>query len=90
MADRGHELTDQMLNDLEERIADEYAKAAREMHIKLAKYLEKYEEGKAKQRALLEAGEITQKEYRDWLYRHIMMGMAGNAGCARAGFGKLE
>lgn len=74
MADRGHELTDKMLSDLEERIADEYAIASREMHIKLAKYLEQFEEGKKKQKALYEAGKITKKDYQDWLYRHIMMG----------------
>ena len=31
MADRGHELTDEILNKLENRIADEYAVATRDM-----------------------------------------------------------
>ena len=46
MADRGHELTDKMLSDLEERIADEYAVASRDMQKKLAEYLEQFEAGK--------------------------------------------
>lgn len=74
MADLGHELTDKILDGLEEKIADEYALAARDMHKKLAKYLEKFEIEKAKQKALLDAGKITQKEYKDWCYRHIMTG----------------
>lgn len=74
MADRGHELTEQMLNDLEERIADEYAIASRDMQKKLVEYLEKTEEARKKQKALLDAGKITQKEYDDWVFRHTMMG----------------
>ena len=74
MADLGHELTDKILDGLEEKIADEYALATRDMHKKLAKYLEKFEKEKSKQKALLDAGKITQKEYKDWCYRHIMTG----------------
>lgn len=74
MADRGHELTDKMLSDLEERIADEYAIASRDMQKKLVEYLEKTEEARKKQKALLDAGKITKKEYDDWVFRHTMMG----------------
>lgn len=74
MADRGHELTDKMLAELEDRIADEYAIATRDMQKKLAAYLEKMEEDRKKQKALLDAGKITKKDYNDWVYRHTMMG----------------
>ena len=74
MADRGHVLTDQMLSDLEDRIADEYAIANRDMQKKLIEYLEKTEEARKKQKALLDAGKITQKDYDDWVFRHTMMG----------------
>ena len=63
-----------MLADLEERIADEYAIASRDMQKKLTAYLEKMEEGRKKQKALLDAGKITQQDYNDWVYRHTMMG----------------
>lgn len=74
MADLGHELTDEMLADLEKKIASEYAQAAKDMRKKLREYMEQFEEGKAKQKALLDAGKITKKEYKDWCFRHTMMG----------------
>lgn len=74
MADLGHELTDEMLDDLEKKIAREYAQAAKDMRKKLREYMEQFEEGKAKQKALLDAGKITKKEYKDWCFRHTMMG----------------
>lgn len=74
MADRGHELTDKMLDGLESRLAEEYAQASRDMQRKLREYLEKTEAGRLQQKALLEAGKITQKEYSDWCFRHAMMG----------------
>ena len=66
MADRGHELTDEILNKLEARIADEYAVATRDMKRKLREYMEKFKEDDKKQKALLKAGKITKKEYKDW------------------------
>lgn len=74
MADLGHQLTDKELEQLEKRIAREYAQAAKDMRRKLRDYMEQFEEGKAKQKALLDAGKITLKEYKDWIYRHTMMG----------------
>lgn len=74
MADRGHELTDDILNGLEEKIADEYAIALSDMQKKLEAYLKQFEAGKAKQKELLDAGKITKKEYDDWVFRHTMMG----------------
>lgn len=74
MADRGHELTDAILEDLEDRIAEEYAKAARDMKRKLAEYMAKFAAEDKVQKELLEAGKITQTDYANWRYRHMMMG----------------
>lgn len=74
MPDLGHELTDEILNDLEERIAEEYAIATRDMQEKIIAYWKKFEAGIAEQKKLLEAGKISKKEYTDWVYRHTMMG----------------
>lgn len=74
MADRGHELTDEILNNLETRIADEYAVATNDMKRKFREYMEKFKAEDEKQKALLDAGKITQKEYSDWRYRHMMVG----------------
>ena len=79
MADRGHVLTDQMLSELEDRIADEYAIASRDMQKKLREYMEQFEEGRKKQKALLDDGKITKKDYEDWVYRHTMVGKRWDA-----------
>lgn len=74
MSDRGHELTDELLGDLEKKIKREFRKAAKEVEDKLRAYLEKTEAGRLEQQAKLDAGEITKKEYQDWVFRHTMVG----------------
>lgn len=74
MADRGHELTEEMLSELEARIAEEYEKAAREMAKKYREYRKAWRDEDKVMRARLKAGEITQKEYADWCYRKTMNG----------------
>lgn len=74
MADKAHEMTDAMLDELEQRIAEEYAKASLEMQKKLREYMESFAEQEAAQRALLDAGKITQKDFDNWRIRHEMMG----------------
>lgn len=74
MADRGHELTDAFLKDLEEQIAKEYAQASRDMQRKWVEYMERFAAENAKQKALLDAGKITEAEYGNWRFRHMMMG----------------
>lgn len=72
--DKGHDLTEKLLKSLEDRIGREYAQASREMRKKWLDYMSKFNAENEAQKKLLEAGEITQKEYSDWLYRHTMMG----------------
>ena len=72
--DIGHKLTDEMLASLENRIAREYATASRDMQKKFMDYMQQFEAGMAKQKKLLDAGAITEKEYNDWVYRHAMTG----------------
>jgi SPP1 gp7 family putative phage head morphogenesis protein len=74
MSDRGHELTEELLEELEEEIKREYEKAVKDVEKKLQDYLEKTEKGRLEQKALLDAGKITQKQYNDWVYRHTMVG----------------
>lgn len=74
MADLGHELTDKELKKLEKRMRDEYYIAQRDTRKKLQEYLEQMEEGRKKQKALLDAGKISKQEYKDWCYRHAMVG----------------
>ena len=74
MADRGHELTDGLLDELEKRIKEEYEKAVADAERKYAAWLKKFTRQKEEQRALYEAGQITKTEYQNWCYRHMMMG----------------
>jgi len=74
MADRGHELTDEMLKELESNIHDEYEQAVKDMQAKLSEYLATFEKQDAVQKELLKAGKITEEEYKSWAYRHKMMG----------------
>lgn len=74
MADEGHVLTDKLLKKLEKDVASEYRTATREMQAKLTAYLEKTEAQRQVQEGLLNAGKITEKEYKNWCYRHTMVG----------------
>ena len=72
--DAGHEATEKLLEKLEKDVAREYKTAVDDMERKLTAYLEKTEEGRQVQEGLLKAGEITQKDFSDWCYRHSMVG----------------
>lgn len=74
MADIGHEQTDEMLEKLEKRIKSEYEQALKEMQAKLDDYMKQFAAQDKLQRELLEAGAISKQEYKDWRFRHIMMG----------------
>ena len=74
MADRGHELTETILTEIEGRCKEEYEIAAREMRKKYRDYMKQFEAGRKEQYELWKAGKITKKDYTDWVYRHTMMG----------------
>lgn len=74
MMDRGHQLTEERLSQLEKRIAKEYRQATAETRKKLEDYLRETEEKRKIQEQLYKAGKITKKEYGDWCYRHMMIG----------------
>jgi len=74
MTDRGHELTDELLKELESDIHDEYEQAVRDMQAKLSEYLETFAKQDAAQQELLKAGAITEEEYKSWAFRHKMIG----------------
>ena len=71
--DKAHMMTDDILESLEKRLAREYRKANTEVEKKLRAYLDKFAADDAAQRKLLNAGKITEKDYQDWRFRHMMM-----------------
>ena len=66
MADKAHRLTDEKLEEIEKRLSDIYSRAEKEIQKTVDDYFAKFAKRDAKQRALLEAGEITEQEYKQW------------------------
>ena len=66
MADKAHRLTDEKLEEMEKRLSDIYSRAEKELQKTIDDYFAKFAKRDAKQRAILEAGEITEQEYKQW------------------------
>lgn len=74
MADHGHELTDEILADLEKRLRKEYEQAAKEVQEKLDKYMKKFATKDAIWKKSVDAGIRTQEEYDKWRLQAIAGG----------------
>jgi SPP1 gp7 family putative phage head morphogenesis protein len=74
MADIAHELTDKELEEMEKRLSAIYARAEKELQEKVDKYFERFEELDAEKRALVDAGKMTEEEYKRWRQNKIMTG----------------
>lgn len=65
-ADEGHKLTDKELAKLEQRIAKLYKEAADELTDTVKAYFEQFEKRDAAMKEKLDAGEITEQQYKQW------------------------
>lgn len=65
-ADEGHKLTDKELAKLEQRIAKLYKEAADELTDTVKTYFEQFEKRDAAMKEKLDAGEITEQQYKQW------------------------
>ena len=74
MTDQAVRWTDKQIEELERRIRDVYTDAAADIQRKLDKFIAKFRRDDKKYRAQLEAGEITQETYRDWLAGQVFPG----------------
>ena len=66
MADTAHRLTDEKLEEIEKRLSDIYSRAEKEIQKTIDDYFAKFAKRDEKQKARLEAGEITEQEYKQW------------------------
>ena len=66
MSDLAHRKTDLKLEEIEKRIARIYKEAADDLQKTIDDYFAKFVKRDAKQKARLEAGEITEQEYKQW------------------------
>ena len=62
MADKAHRLTNEKLEEIEKRLSDIYSREEKEIQETRCDYVEKCAKRDAKQKARLEAGEITEQE----------------------------
>lgn len=74
MADIAHELTDRELEKMERHLSAIYARAEKELAEKADKYFKRFEELDAKKRELVEAGKLTEQDYKRWRQNKIMTG----------------
>lgn len=74
MRDIGHERTDEMLNALERRISRIYREAGEDVKETIEKYFASFKERDEHQKKLLEAGEITEEQYKQWRLNQIGRG----------------
>lgn len=73
MADIGHQQTDAVLAEIEDRVRQVYLQAARETQAKLNDYMRRYRKKDAVWQRRVAAGEVTQQEYTQWRTGQLMM-----------------
>ena len=74
MADKAHRLTDEKLEEMEKRLSAIYSRAEKEIQKTADDYFSKFEAEDAKKRKLVEAGKITEDEYKKWRKGKVMYG----------------
>lgn len=74
MADIAHSMTDKELEKMERHLSAIYARAEKELAEKAEAYFKRFEELDAKKRELVEAGKMTEREYRQWRRNKMMTG----------------
>ena len=81
MSDEAHEETERLLQDLEQRIAEEYRQAAEELEGKCNDYFRRYRIKDQIKRQQLANGEISQEEYNYWRTGKFLL-VSGGKKCA--------
>ena len=74
MPDIGHEMTDDILSEMEKKVAREYNQARKEVQRKLERYFARVQAEAEFKRLQYEAGEISKKDFEDWMLRKTAMG----------------
>ena len=74
MSDIGNDLTEQELAKIEQKIAKVYKEAADELQGSIDDYFEKLKKRDEHQKALVDAGKITEEQYKQWRLNQIGRG----------------
>ena len=74
MADLAHSMTDKELEKMERHLSAIYRRAEKELSEKAEKYFAQFEKLDEQKRALVDAGKMTEQEYKLWRQNKIMSG----------------
>lgn len=66
MSDYAHNETDTLLSEMESKVFRVYDRATQEMEQKFRKFIAEFEKKDAEKKKLVESGDITETEYREW------------------------
>ena len=74
MADKAHRLTDEKLEEMEERLSAIYSRAEKEIQQTADEYFSKFAKQDESKRKLVEQGKMTEDEYKKWRKGKVMYG----------------
>ena len=74
MADKAHILTDKKLEEMEKRLSAIYSEAQKDIQKKADEYFDKFKKADEEKRKLVNAGKLTEDEYKSWRQGKIMYG----------------
>lgn len=74
MADKAHIATDRKLAEMESHLSAIYDQAHKEIEAKAAAYFEQFKKLDAQKRKLVDAGKLSEEEYKKWRHNKIMYG----------------
>lgn len=74
MTDKAHDFTDREIERMERHLSVIYRKAEKELSEKAEKYFARFEKLDEQKRALVDAGKMTEQEYKLWRQNKIMTG----------------
>lgn len=72
--DKAHKQTDKMLDQMEEHLSAIYSEAQKDIQKKADEYFDKFKKADAEKLKLVEQGNLTEKEYKQWRQNKLMHG----------------
>ena len=74
MADKAHNMTDIKLEEMEKRLSAIYSRASKEIQQTAAEYFSRFKAQDEKKRKLVEAGKLSEADYKKWRKNKILYG----------------
>lgn len=74
MADKAHTKTDEKLEEMEKRLSAIYSRASKEIQQTADEYFSRFKAQDEKKRKLVEAGKLTEADYKKWRKNKILYG----------------